>query len=93
MKSIDDLLADKRLLTFAMAAYGLDASTQTPKQIRTMLHGGVTDPMSPANLLTDKSYANFVTAFNFAQYGDQTTTRDAVQKDTPKLYTTKSDLA
>jgi len=92
VKSIDDLMADKRLLTFAMASYGLDASTETPQQIRTMLSGGVTDPNSPANKLTDKRYANFVTAFDFAQYGDQTTSRDAVQKDTPKIYTTTSAL-
>ncbi|MER9403073.1 DUF1217 domain-containing protein [Mesorhizobium caraganae] len=92
VKSIEDLLKDKRLLTFAMAAYGLDASTQTARQIRTMVNGGVTDPLSPANLLADKSYANFVGAFDFAQYGDQTTTRDAVLKTTPKLYTTESSL-
>ncbi|MGX5839688.1 DUF1217 domain-containing protein [Mesorhizobium sp. ArgA1] len=92
VKSIEDLLKDKRLLTFAMAAYGLDASTQTAKQIRTMVNGGVTDPFSPANLLTDKSYANFVAAFDFAQYGDQTTTRDAVLETTPTLYTTESSL-
>jgi hypothetical protein len=92
VKSIDDLMANKRLLTFAMASYGLDASSETPLQIRTMLEGGVSDPNSPANKLTDKRYANFVTAFNFAQYGDQTTSRDAVQKDTPKIYTTGSTL-
>lgn len=92
VKSTEDLLKDKRLLTFAMASYGPDASTETAKQIRTMVNGGVTDPLSPANLLTDKSYANFVSAFDFAQYGDQTTTRDAVLKTTPKLYTTESSL-
>ncbi|TPN12142.1 DUF1217 domain-containing protein [Mesorhizobium sp. B2-1-3] len=92
VKSIDDLMADKRLLTFAMASYGLDASTETPRQIRAMLEGGVSDPNSPANKLTDKRYANFVTAFDFAQYGDQTTSRDAVLKDTPKIYTTESAL-
>ncbi|WP_136616784.1 MULTISPECIES: DUF1217 domain-containing protein [Mesorhizobium] len=90
--SIDDLMADKRLLTFAMASYGLNASTETPQQVRAMLEGGVSDPNSPANKLTDKRYANFVTAFNFAQYGDQTTSRDEVQKDTPKIYTTESAL-
>ncbi|TPL72997.1 DUF1217 domain-containing protein [Mesorhizobium sp. B2-3-15] len=92
VKSIDDLMADERLLTFAMASYGLDASTEKPLQISTMLAGGVSDPNSPANKLTDKRYANFVTAFNFAQYGDQTTSRDEVLKDTPKIYTTGSAL-
>ena len=92
VKSIDDLMKDQRLLTFAMAAYGLDASTETPKTIRTMLEGGVSDPQSPANKLADKSYATFVSAFNFAEYGDQATARDDVQKLTPKLYTSESTL-
>ena len=45
----------------------------------------MSDPDSPANKLEDKSYANFVAAFNFAEHGAGTTTRDAVQKDTLKL--------
>lgn len=92
VKSIDDLLADKRLLRAAMSAYGLDADSQTSRQIREMLEGGVTDPNSPANTSPDKRYAAFVTAFNFVKYGEGTTARDAVQKDTLKLYTTKSQL-
>lgn len=92
VKSIDDLMADKRLLTFAMASYGLDAAVEQPARIHEMLIGGVADPDSPANKLDDKSYAAFVTAFNFAEYGETTTTRDAVQKETPQLYATKSGL-
>jgi hypothetical protein len=91
MKSIDDLMRDQRLLRIAMSAYGLDADTEDPKKIKTMLTGGVTDPESPANKLTDKSYAAFVTAFNFVEHGAATTTRDAVQKDTLKLYTMKTE--
>lgn len=92
VKSIDGLMADKRLLAFAMAAYGLDAATETPARVREMLTGGVADPNSPANQLTDKSYASFVAAFNFAEYGETATARDSVQKDTPKLYGIKSEL-
>ena len=73
VKSIDDLLRDQRLLRIAMSAYGLNADAETPKQIRTMLAGGVSDPNSPANKLTDKSYAAFVTAFNFVEHGAATT--------------------
>jgi len=91
VKSIDDLMRDQRLLRIAMSAYGLDADTETPKTIRTMLAGGVTDPNSPANKLEDKSYAAFVTAFNFVEHGTAMTTRDAVQKDTLKLYTMKTE--
>ena len=91
VKSIDDLLRDPRLLRIAMSAYGLDADAEAPRQIRTMLAGGVSDPGSPANTLADKSYAAFVTAFNFVEHGPQTTTRDAVQKDTLKLYAMKTE--
>ena len=92
VKSIDDLMADKRLLAFAMASYGLDAAAEKPERVREMLTGGVSDPNSPANKLTDKSYAAFVSAFNFAEYGETTTTRDEVQKETSKLYGIKSGL-
>ena len=91
VKSIDDLLRDQRLLRIAMSAYGLNADTETPKQIRTMLAGGVSDPNSPANKLEDKSYTAFVSAFNFVEYGAGTTARDAVQKDTLKLYAMKTE--
>ena len=92
VRNVTDLLADKRLLTYAMATYGLDASTEPPKTIREMLEGGVTDPLSPANQLADKRYANFVAAFNFAEYSDQATRQDSVLKDTTALYTAKSQL-
>lgn len=86
VKSIDDLMADHRLLTYAMAAYGLDADEEPPETVRQMLEGGVSDPNSPANRAYDKSYANFVSAFDFAQYGDQTTARAAVLAKTPQAY-------
>lgn len=90
--SIDDLVRDTRLLTFAMASYGLDAATETPARIREMLEGGVTDPQSPANQLTDKRYATFVGAFNFVEHGAQTTTRDVVTKEAPRLHGALSEL-
>ncbi|MGP2493657.1 DUF1217 domain-containing protein [Mesorhizobium sp. PUT5] len=92
VKSIDDLMADKRLLSYAMAAYGLDADKESPDTVRQMLEGGVSDPQSPANKLYDKSYANFVSAFDFAQYGDQTTSRAAVLSQTPQAYLAASGL-
>lgn len=76
--SIDGLLADKRLLTVALGAFGLNAATETPARVREMLEGGVSDPQSPANRLADKRYANFVTAFNFVELGAATTSKDAV---------------
>lgn len=86
------LLSDKRLLAFAMSAYGLDAETEPPERVRAMLDGGGGDPTSPANQLTDKRYAAFVAAFNFAEYGADATKRDAVSQITPQRYLeTQSD--
>lgn len=92
VKSIDDLLANKRLLTVALAAYGLDAASETPARVREMLAGGISDPNSPANKLTDKSYASFVSAFNFAEYGSLATSRVEAQQQTPNFYAVKSGL-
>lgn len=84
VKSIDDLMANDRLRNYAMIAYGIDPETETPERVRQMLKGGVSDPDSPANQLSDKRFANFVAAFDFATYGDQTTQRAAVQAKTPQ---------
>ena len=90
--SVDDLMADNRLLTYAMAAFGLDSETEAPERVRAMLEGGVSDPGSPANALNDKRYANFVAAFNFVEDGASTTSRDAVLKEVPKQYAAGTGL-
>ena len=92
VKSIDDLMADSRLLYVAMGAFGLDSTKETPARIREMLEGGVTDPQSPANSLPDKRYANFVAAFDFVEHGTATTSRDAVQ-NAPKQFVLNTGLA
>ena len=86
LHSIDDLMNNKRLLNFALYAYGLDAAKETPQTIRQMLEGGVTDPDSPANKLTDKRWAGFVTAFNFAQFGEQAMTTTPAQRPSVDRY-------
>ncbi|MET3791667.1 DUF1217 domain-containing protein [Aquamicrobium terrae] len=90
--SISDLLSDRRLLTVAMAAFGLDADAESPQRIREMLAGGIADPASPANKETNKRYAAFVKAFNFAEYGAATTSRPEVLQDTGRFYVVKSEL-
>ncbi|MGD9913114.1 MAG: DUF1217 domain-containing protein [Rhizobiaceae bacterium] len=92
MKTVTAFLADSRLLSYAMSAYGLDSSAETTRTIRTMIEGGITDPDSPANMLSDRRFANFVAAFDFAQYGDQATSRDSALKDTTALWSQKASL-
>ena len=92
VKTVTAFMADHRLLSFAMNAYGLDPAAETTKNIRKMLDGGVQDPASPANTATNKNWAAFVAAFDFEQYGDQATSRDSALKDAPLLWTGKSSV-
>jgi hypothetical protein len=86
LKSIDDLMADKRLLNYALSAFGLDPQKEDPTRIRALLEGGIRDPESPANKLDNKAYAAFVAAFNFEQYGEDATTYVAAGQVTVDKY-------
>src|SRR5690606_14169498 len=86
IRSIDDLMADKRVLNFALVAYGFDPAFDKPETIRAMLEGGVSDPDSPANKSSDKRYAAFVTAFNFMEHGESATTYNRAQQPSIDKY-------
>jgi hypothetical protein len=86
VKSIDDLMSNNRLYTYALAAFGLDSATEDKDLLKSVLQGGVKDPNSVANQQTNKAYAGLAAAFNFAQYGDTTTTRVAAQQPTVDMY-------
>lgn len=73
-KSIDDLMDDEKLLTFALTAYGMEDRIEDKAFVRELLEGGVEDPDSLANRQTDAKYAEFVSAFNFAANGEDATT-------------------
>ena len=49
VKSIDDLMANSRLYTYALAAFGLDPATDNKDLIKQVLQGGIRDPDSVAN--------------------------------------------
>ena len=70
VKSVDEFMANERLLTYAMAAYGLDSVTENMDFIEELLEGGTRDPESPANKQTDKRYTAFVAAFDFEGHGE-----------------------
>ena len=80
IKSVDELMANTRVLTYAMAAYGLDSATENMDYIEEILDGGTRDPASPANLATNKAYAAFVAAFDFEGLGETATTRSLAQQ-------------
>src|SRR4051812_14816804 len=86
VKSIDDFMKDKRLVTYAMTAYGLGDLSYATGFIRKLLQGGIDDSDALANRLTDSKYKAFVSTFNFVLYGDATTALTEAQQGTADLY-------
>ncbi len=66
VRSVDDLLADKRLYAYAMKAFGLEDMTYAKAFMRKILTEGAASPSSFANRLADDRYVAFAKAFDFA---------------------------
>ncbi|WFP65205.1 DUF1217 domain-containing protein [Mesorhizobium sp. WSM4904] len=86
VKSVDDLMGNSRLYTYALAAFGLDSATEDKDLIKQVLQGGVRDPDSVANKQTNPAYAALASAFNFEQYGENATTYVPAQQPTVDKY-------
>lgn len=86
VKSIDDFLANKRLFSFAMKAFGLQDMTYAKAFMRKVLTEGTDKTDSFANTLSDKRYQQFAEAFNFVRYGATTTIFDRTRQGTVDAY-------
>lgn len=86
VKTIDDLMKDTKLYNYALKAFGLEDMAYAKAFIKKVLTEGIEDKDSFANKLTDTRYKEFATAFNFAKYGDKTTTEPAVLKPVVDSY-------
>jgi hypothetical protein len=86
VKTVDDFLNNYNLFSYAMKAYGLEDMNYAKGLMRQVLEGGITDPKSIANTLTDPRYKAFATAFNFAADGEATTSTTAAQSGTVSKY-------
>jgi len=73
VKSIGDLLADSRLFSYAMKAYGLSDMTYAKAFMRKVLTEGVSSSSTFANKLADSRYKEFATAFDFFTLGQNAT--------------------
>ena len=80
VKTVDDLLGNYQLYSYAMKAYGLEDMTYAKGMMKQVLTSDLSDTSSFANKLTDPRYKAFAAAFNFgattevAQTSDQETT-------------------
>lgn len=74
VKTIDEFVGDERLFRYAMKAHGLEDMAYAKAFMVKALEGGIDEEDSFANKLSDKRYRDFVDTFNFARYGEKTTT-------------------
>jgi hypothetical protein len=82
VKNIDDFLADRRVFSFAMRAYGLTDMIDAKAFMRKVLTEGVDEPQAFANKLADGRYREFAAAFNFKRYGEATTVFERTRQGT-----------
>lgn len=85
IKSVDDFFADKRLLRFALSAYGLESEAVNAGKMRKVLESDLTDVNSLANRLKDPRFQEIAKDFSFAVFKETklkmvSTTDDIVRK-------------
>lgn len=86
VQSVDDLLGNYRLLSYALKAYGLGDLDYAKAFVGKLLTEGTQNSNSFANQLNDQRYRDFANAFNFAQLGSGATQTQAAQGDTVDRY-------
>lgn len=86
LTSIDEFLNNDAVYRYAMKAFGLDAAKVEKSFMRQVLEGGISDEDSFANKQTDKVYAEFAAAFDFAGKGKAATTYRAAVEGTVGNY-------
>jgi hypothetical protein len=67
--SIQDFVDNYRLLSYALDAYGLGDQAHNTALIKKVLEGGVSNPKSLANTLSDSRWKAFAMAFDFLGKG------------------------
>lgn len=86
IKTVDQLLGDQRVFSYAMKAFGLDDMIYAKAFMRKVLKEGIDEQRSFANQLADQRFYNFAEAFNFARYGEAATAFDRTQVGTTEKY-------
>lgn len=86
IRSVDDFFANDRVYRYAMKAFGLSDMAYAKAFIRKVLEEGIDNTSSLANRLADPRYRDLVETFNFARYGEATTSFGRTQQGTVDLY-------
>lgn len=86
IKSVEEFLANDRVFTFAMKAFGLGDMGYAKGMMRKALADGVDDPSAFSVRMADPRFREFVSVFNFKRYGTATTSFDRTQQGTIDRY-------
>jgi hypothetical protein len=91
VKTVDDFIKDKRLVSYVLDAYGLEKANLSDDQLRKILTSDPFDPKSFINEPENSSYRALATAFNFGSDGKVLTTPKTEVQDRSQIVAT-SDL-
>lgn len=86
IKSIDDFMADRRVYSYVLSAFGMSDMSNSRALIRKVLEGGIDDRRSLANSLADPRFRELAETFNFQRYGSATTSFDRTQSGVVSRY-------
>ena len=86
VKSSKDFVGNYRLFSFAMHAYGLDEMTYAKSFMQKVMDGGIINPKSMANQLSDPRFRAFAKAFDFGDKGPSATSDASIGTDTAAAY-------
>ena len=89
IRSADQLVNDRRLLSVALGAFGLDGDINNRFFIQKILEDGTLDPSSLANRLSDKRYLEFSRAFGFGDIGAPRTQNRTFSSEIAQSYQTR----
>lgn len=65
VQTAEDLLRDRRLLSVALTAYGLESEIDKGAFVEEILAGGLEDQSAPANRINDRRWTDITRAFGF----------------------------
>ncbi|MBB3935547.1 DUF1217 domain-containing protein [Aureimonas phyllosphaerae] len=87
VRSLDDLLDDKKTVAYALKAYGLSDENLSDRDLKRLFTSDLGDPKSFANAKGDKRYVDLVSAFNFTPSGTIQRDGEGVQSGAKLLST------
>lgn len=86
IQTVDELVNNKSVYTFAMQAVGLDPDEISKRTMKKVLMSDLDDPKSFANSLKDDRYVKFAELFNFDEKGELSWPAMAQDEGTIKKY-------